>query len=209
MIINEIKKNALALMFTNYEHDLSNVDIDDETNDEYTRYTVNMNACINRALARIQNADVLPYKRSEVTIDTPHTSGGNLVRYNLSDIASDIYDIKRIASEDKYSYEPNVDFFTEAQILVISPLAKNEKYIVIYVPKIERISLTATSDTEIHIPDAVAEIIPYFIKAELFEEDEPELAIHARNIFEATLDSLKQQEKSVQTCVKNVFRGWM
>lgn len=42
MTINDIEKNALALMFTNYEQDLSEQDIDLLKSEEYSKYTVNM-----------------------------------------------------------------------------------------------------------------------------------------------------------------------
>lgn len=207
MTINDIKKNALALMFTNYENDLVDINVDELSDDEYTRYTVNMNACINRALARIQNAEVLPYKRAEIDTQTPHTTNGIFSRYNIDDISSDIWDIKRIACESRYDYVTNVDYFIEARTIVIATLERGEKYVCIYTPKVKMIAMSALSDTELNIPDEVAEIIPYFIKAELYEEDEPALATQARNIFEATLDSLKQHEQYNQSSVKNVFRG--
>lgn len=43
-------------------------------------------------------------------------------------------------------------------------------------------------DKEADLPDSLARLIPYFVKSELMEEDEPSLAFQARNIFEKSLE---------------------
>ena len=59
------------------------------------------------------------------------------------------------------------------------------------------------------IPEEVQRNIPYFIKAELYEEDEPQLAMHARNNFITFLIGLQKPFGRVQTKVKSakVFRS--
>lgn len=59
------------------------------------------------------------------------------------------------------------------------------------------------------IPEEVQRNIPYFIKAELYEEDEPQLAMHARNNFITFLMGLQKPFGRVQTKVKSakVFRS--
>lgn len=205
MTINEIEKNALAIMFTNYENDLSEQDVDLITDEGYRKYTVNMKACINRALMRIQRADVLPLKSFTIDSATPCDNDGYQARYNLNMLIPDLFDIERIIFESACGYNPSVSFQTEAGTLVLIPLREGERYTVIYEPKVQRVALNALSSTEINIPDDIADIIPYFIKAELYEEDEPSLAAQARNIFEATLDSLKRNDRAAQSSVINVF----
>ena len=95
----------------------------------------------------------------------------------------------------------------EGNTIVLPKLKGDDKYIVMYKPKIDRIALTAASNTEINIPNEVADLIPYFIKSELYEEDEPKLAVQARNIFEAMLEDLKRDEYASQEAVINVFAG--
>lgn len=205
MTINDIEKNALAIMFTNYENDLSEQDVDLITDEEYRKYTVNMKACINRALMRIQRAKVLPLKKKVINGTTTGENDEFLARYNLEELMPDLFEIKRIAHSAR-RYTPSVSFQIEAGTLVLPSLHGGE-YIVIYEPKLQRIALNAVSSTNIDIPDEIAEIIPYFIKAELYEEDEPSLALQARNIFEATLDSLKRDNYNTQASVVNVMGG--
>ena len=64
-----------------------------------------------------------------------------------------------------------------------------------------------TQDTdEIWIPEKIARLIPYFIKGDLYQEEEPDLAADARNIFEASLDDFKVQNQSKQDYVHRTFR---
>lgn len=207
--IGDIKKQALMLMFVNYENDLSEQDVDTITDEEYTRYLVNMNSCINRAIKRIQNAGVLPKKTAIITASTQGEIGTFIARYNLPSIIEDIHTIERITMQDNGTglYDPNVGFGLEGDVLLLLPLTKTQTYRVLYTPSIGKIALNAPSNTQINVPDEVAEIIPYFIKAELYEEDEPAMAAQARNIFEATLDSLRRSEYSVQRKVVNVYGG--
>lgn len=205
MTINDIEKNALALMFTNYEQDLSEQDIDLLESEEYRKYTVNMKACINRALMRIQRAQVLPLKSFTIDSTTSYYNDGYHARYDLVTLIPDLFDIERVIFESACGYNPSASFQTEAGTLVLTPLREGERHIVIYEPKVQRVALNAPSSTEINIPDDIADIIPYFIKAELYEEDEPSLAAQARNIFEATLDSLKRNDHAAQSCVIDVF----
>lgn len=205
MTINDIEKSALALMFTNYEEDLSEQDVDLLESEEYRKYTVNMRACINRALMRIQRAEVLPLQSFTIDASTTCLNDGHRARYNLQTLIPNLYSIERVAFDSACAYEPSESFHVEAGILVLIPLRDGEKHIVIYEPKVQRIALNALSSTNIDIPDEIAEIIPYFIKAELYEEDEPSLAAQARNIFEATLESLKRNDYAAQASVVNVF----
>ncbi len=205
MTINDIEKAALSIMFANYENDLTEMNMDDVRDEEYLKYTVNMKPCINRALTRIQHAGVLPLQREEITYQTACDKSGYNSRYKLDEISPDIFEIVHIAKEGVYAYEPAVEYFIEAGTLVIKSLATGEKYILVYVPKVKKISLTAASGTEVEVPDEIAELIPYFIKAELFEEDEPSLATQARNIFEASLSALTHGNYSFQGGVRNVF----
>lgn len=54
----------------------------------------------------------------------------------------------------------------------------------------------------LHIPEEVQRMIPYYVKAELFEEDEPNIANNARNIFTQFLLGIKKPNTNTQTKVK-------
>lgn len=85
---------------------------------------------------------------------------------------------------------------------------EDETFSIEYVPKVELITATHDIDYELNIPDALARIIPYFVKADLFEQDEPNLSATARNIFESALTeyvSLGTTRKQRQQYVRNVM----
>lgn len=132
MTIEEIKKEALKLMFTNQDNEIDNAENIEElmTDDNYADYLANMNGCINRAIVRLKSKGV------EYT-------------------------------EDR--------------------LTKN------------------TSDKEeLPLDEALCELIPYFIKGELYEEDNPQQASIARNYFEDTVDDYLSTKN--QTAVEVVWR---
>lgn len=208
MTLNDIKKAALALMFTNYSDDLSDENVDSLSSEEYTQYLVNMNASINRALGRIESAGVLPLKTQEITTATTGTVSGNFARYDLSTLASEFKSISRIAKETASGeYISSVKYHVEGTTLVVAPLDTGDKYIVIYHWRPNRVSITAGSYTAVDVPDNIAEIIPYYIKADLYEEDEPNLALQARNIFESLLSQFVVDESSGDAGVVNVWGG--
>ena len=211
MTLNDIKKAALALMFTNYSDDLAdeNVNVDNLSSEEYTQYTVNMNASINRCLGRIESAGVLPLKTQEITTATTGSVSGNFARYDLSELANKFKSVSRIAKETASGeYIPSVKYHEEGTTVVLPPLESGEKYIVIYHWSPNRVSVTAVSSTDVDVPDNIAEIIPYYIKADLYEEDEPNLALQARNIFESLLTQLVVDESDgIHGGVVNVWGG--
>ena len=75
----------------------------------------------------------------------------------------------------------------------------------IYAPRRKRVTTGTADDEEIALPDKIACLIPYFIKGDLFREDEPAEAADARNLFEASIEAIDNGIKRRQTSVKTVF----
>ena len=64
------------------------------------------------------------------------------------------------------------------------------------------------NDTEIDfIPEELQEIIPYFIKGELYQEDEPNMASASMNYFESLLDDYLDNRPPTQKKVR-IVHGW-
>lgn len=115
MTIEEIKKEALKLMFTNQDNEIDERTISElEQDDNYGDYLVNMYGSINRAIVRFKSKGV-EYKGQRLTKDTD-------------------------------------------------------------------------DETVLQIDEELSELIPYFIKGELYEEDNPQQASIAKNYFEDTVD---------------------
>lgn len=148
MTINEIKIEALKLMFTNYSEDIDNVDML-YNDDNYSAYIMSMNGAINRALARLWAKRII--RNSFVPLPTSFA----------------------------------VDNTQELEDAITPP-----------------------DKERVHIPIDVQLLIPYYIKADLYEEDEPALAAQARNIFEQSIDDRRDEDEQEQ--LVNVFRqGWL
>lgn len=131
MTIEEIKKEALKLMFTNQDNEIDSSDISQlEADDNYGDYLVNMYGCINRAIVRLKSKGVE---------------------------------------------------FTG-----------------------ERLNSETPDDRVLELDEELCELIPYFIKGELYEEDNPQQASIAKNYFEATVDDYLATKN--QTSVETVWR---
>lgn len=115
MTIEEIKKEALKLMFTNQDNEIDERTIAElEQDDNYGDYLTNMYGSINRAIVRLKSKGI-EYTGQRLTKDT-------------------------------------------------------------------------RDETVLPIDEELSELIPYFIKGELYEEDNPQQASIAKNYFEATTD---------------------
>ena len=68
----------------------------------------------------------------------------------------------------------------------------------------QRLTSTTGDDEVLDIEEELCELIPYFIKGELYEEDNPQQASIARNYFEDTVDDYLATKN--QTDVEVVWR---
>ena len=203
MKVGDIKVEALKLMFVNYSFDLGIEDLQKMISDEnYGSYIVNMNGAIARALDRIENACVMPLKRYEIPYEDC-TVTNNFIRFDLDNVG-DLYLIERITAESEDSYDGNVGFTLEGNILLLPNT--NVQFNILYYPKVKSMTNEVLDTDDIWIPERIARLIPYFIKGDLYQEEEPDLAADARNIFEASLEDLKKPTQSKQDFVHRTFR---
>lgn len=201
MKIGDIKIEAIKLMFTNYSFDMGIDDLQKLVSDEnYGSYIVNMNGSINRALDRIQNACVLAPKAHTFNTD----DGNALLKYDLKNI-SDLFLIDRVSSWlNKTEYCPSVSFYIEGDTLILENTG--DEYTILYFPTIKSLTNEDADTDDMWLPDYIARLIPYFIKSDLYQEEEPDLAAAARNLFEASLEDIKTQRQINQTYVHQTYR---
>jgi hypothetical protein len=203
MKVGDIKIEALKLMFVNYSFDLGIDDLQSMISDEnYGSYIVNMNGAIARALDRIENACIVPIKRYEIPFEEC-ISTRQFLKFDLSAI-KDLYIIDRITAEYDGEYDGNVGFSLEGDMLLLPK--DSADFTILYYPTIKTIDENVQDTDDIWIPERIARLIPYFIKSELYQEEEPDLAADARNMFEASLEDLKKQTQSKQNYIHKTFR---
>lgn len=185
MTINDIKIEALKLMFTNYNEDISDIN-ECMQDDNYSAYIPAMNGAINRAIGRLWAKRVIT--KVFTLLPTTHSDTANYS--DLCDVLYPVTDTERLLIKERlkslYPDLEGVDLEKKVSEEVNNEIVKRRLY----------------------IPADVQALIPYYIKAEVYEEDEPSLAMQARNFFEQAIED--RQGEEVQDCVVNVFRsGWL
>lgn len=145
----------------------------------------------------------------DITLKANWVSGNSVYKgYRTFTLPTDLYRIKRVIFENEYEIIGDTDFTTENEKLIVAD--RCGEYRMLYVPKFTHLTppmvWTTTMDTK--LTDELLALIPYFVKSELYEEDEPQMAAQARNIFEASLEALIPYEESKQTLVERVYASY-
>ena len=118
------------------------------------------------------------------------------IRFDLATLIEDFCDIDRLVCERREEYEGNAEFRMEGNVLVLPLLDEHTTYTVLYYPSIPRVTSETDDNTELAIPDKIATHIPYFVKGDLFRDDEPDEANEARNWFEMAMEQVVQTKQS-------------
>ena len=222
MKLGEIKLESLRLMFANDEDlNINNINTIEDADgyfksvgyrqdDRYKDYLDRMPGAINRAISRFMTYKVIPTKTVEVKPSQGETLK-QFLKFNLKKILSDYGSLERIIYIDK-EVVPNIDYqmLSDEEVLIPYRFENDDEvlFMVEYIPILDAITVNTDNNEEIKVPEVLARIIPYFVKADLFEQDEPELAATARNIFESALTeyvSFGITRKQRQQYVKNTM----
>lgn len=174
---------------------------------EYSDRTTLIIPSINRALYKISDAKKLPGKTYEVTyIDQVNQGNTNKNIKVDSTIVNDMTFITNIVLQDMYgNIYTNVSYFIDGDTCILPPLSSGQKYTIFYKPKVVEISEDAPDISVLDYPDYILNPIPYFVKGELFEEDDPNLAVFSRNVFERLINEIPSKTESVMRGVVDVY----
>jgi hypothetical protein len=220
-----IKSASLRLMFADSDMNFSLSEFNDgilESNPNTRDKLIGMDDSIRRAINtyyNFVNQDVISDIFELVPdgddyfnkIDLSDLSGGYIPVEFPTRIDVLFYDI---SGEEPYLLreEQQIDFsfeniskkvyFTSRNF---SGFGDNVKFRIFY--KIKKLNLPYGATLEydlstIYIPEEVQSMIPYFVKGELYEEDEPNAALFARNEYMRFLTGLRRPFHNAQTKVK-------
>lgn len=195
MKLGEIKLEALRIMNINNDgvllvEKLGNL----ATEKRYGKYLNNMFNCINKAIDVINYRKVLPQERAELK-DYLVSSGGINNRFDVSTIKNFLSCDRIVYEDNKGNYCQRVPFDKEGKTIVVSNEYNPEFLALVFNTKIENITEDLSDTEEIpNLPDEFARLIPYYIKFELYQEDEPDLALNAKSTFEQGIESLRVYE---------------
>lgn len=199
MKLGEIKIEALKLMFASYDRDLSLAKMDDLKADSAFRDLLyNMPPAINRAFSIIENRGVLrdivqTYSPSSAEPGMP-VSVPECLTASHGELGGMLHMITYRVSVG-FSWIPFTDVIGRSDGNVLLPsIVAGEEYAVHYAPQICRVTSVTSDDVDIPILPDVACLIPYYIKSEVYREEDAEEANNARTWFDAGLTEIVKHE---------------
>lgn len=207
MKYGDIKIEALKLMFINMGDDITVDKLDTYAQDDtYSGYLVNMPGSVNRCFSVLESRGVLPPESKTLTASDGVASGA-FIRFNLPSLIENFYDIDRVVSETSDGeYCGDCDYQTEGDTLVLERYDDEDiTYTVLYRPTIPRVESLTDDDWEIPVPENIAALIPYFVKGDLYRDDEPNEASEARNWFEAGIEEILLRKTNKVSRVKTIY----
>lgn len=195
MKVSDIKKGALSLMFANNEHDIFLAEFDTlMDNIEYAHFLVNMTDCINRALDIITTKRVLPLKLAELNAPVKKN---NKYRHDLYTKVPDFYFLRTLTLDDK-----PINYNLRGGMLVVDT---DQDIEIEYFPRAEHITGKG-NDYELPIPNHIAQLIPYYIKGELYEQIEPQSALNSRAFFDRAIKDMQdEQQQGRQQSITKIY----
>lgn len=198
MKLGDIKIEALKIMSVSYGENLTLDNISNFENDEnFSAYLVKMNGSINRCFADLERKRITPIKVKILTREDATERAGSL-EFDLS--ALDILDFVRLAREDargnRNSHFSAYEYVPEEKRLITRKIGAEECFYLSYRQKMKYLEGTEDYDYEIDLPETIATIIPFYIKGDLYREDEPSEAAEARNWYEAATEDIINGESS-------------
>lgn len=202
----ELIAACIKLMFDNDTNILDPENISDDP--EYASRTANIIESINRAFNEVAKAEQLPRKRLVIDTDTEYEEQDDYyTRYNLDNLVGDVYRVNNINYQDNYGrYYANVGIRLEGENILVLRTLTAGKYIVTYSPMLtERLTYDMPDNYEIQtIAEDILDIVPYFVKGDLYEEDNADTALMAINRFHIYLAN-RPRVTNTQSKVKTVY----
>lgn len=207
MKYGDIKIEALKLMFVNMGDDITIDKLETyEQDDTYNAYLVNMPGSINRCFSALESKGILPSKSKTLTA-LEGVASGAFIRFDLSSIIDNYCDIDRVVSETADGeYCGDCDYQIEGDTLVLERFDDEDiTYTVLYRPTIPRVELLTDNEWEVPIPENIVALIPYFVKGDLYRDDEPNEASEARNWFESGIEEILLRKTNKVSRIKTVY----
>ena len=200
MTWGEVKLAALQRIFSNDGAALNR----DDSNEEYLNA---MPAVANEALTILTGAgipllrkliveitpEVTEPEKDGQTLRIPVTSGG-VARIDMRETA-ELY--RALASGEIYretareGYGPADSWSVEGTDTLVLTVGEAAVYTVYYQAYVTVISASTPDDTDLGVPREVAELVPLYIGAELYREDDIQMSTQMLNEFENGLSRLQ------------------
>lgn len=174
----------------------------------YADYMDKIPGAFNRALADLEAKRVIPWKSKRLMLSEGEKMGGARV-FDLSLLIPDCYEVEKVGAWESYSGTSELflveDYELDGGELIIYGGTKAEAFVVKYTQSLPRMTADTDVGAEISLPEALASAIPYFIKGDLYEAEEPGEAAKARNLYEQMVAGYHPPNRQAQTRVVRVY----
>lgn len=168
--------------------------------EEYADRVLPIIESINRAFHRLGQLKKLPSKSYVVNYDQNRV--GNTI--TLTDDSTNnfyvnkISYIKNVLKKDQHgNVETNTSYFIDGDIIILPQLCSGESYTIIYQPVYEDISVDTLDTSTIDYPEYVLQCIPYYVKADVYQEDNASISVLERNTFEAYASQIPSRNETI------------
>jgi hypothetical protein len=202
MTKGELMSNCLKLLNENDGEEIKASMV--SSLDEYKERTTVMIPSINRALNRLAVMKKLPGKTATIKYDANQKSKTIEVS---GELIKDLLYVSNVVLFDKdYGMmETNVGYFLDEETFILPPLNFDEWYKIFYYPQSIQLKDTDADTMELPYSDYILNCIPYFVKADLYEEDNPNVALLSRNLFEQYAEAIPTRNLSVMRGTRDVY----
>ena len=185
MTISQIKKEALRLMGV-VGREIEDVPIATlEGESAYAPYLRRMTGAINRALADLERRMALTPVRLDVAYGEWRHAG---VSSRLT-LGEDVYGVLCVLAEDEAGQISDLPFVAAGKELIVARLDTGASAAVLYSPRVRAVEAGEESVVPAHVPETLLSLIPYFIKEELYFEEEPNEALRAGTVWSSGVES--------------------
>ena len=154
-------------------------------NPQYAPYLADMEMCINRAISRMQSMGLVGIGRHALT---GAVVTGSVATFNLSAL-SDLVGVIGVVQTDDTGCWAHGYQWAGGTTLVVPQYSSAAAYELLYRRQITPLAPMSDDDTVIPLPDGLAVLLPYYIKSELYEEEDAVAAAKARDYFEKGLSA--------------------
>lgn len=168
--------------------------------EEYADRVLPIIESINRAFHRLGQLKKLPSKTYVVNYDVNRK--GNTITL-MDDATNNFYiskisNIKNVLKKDRDgNVETNTSYFVDGNIIILPQLNYGESYTIIYQPTYEDISVDTLDTSIIDYPEYVLQCIPYYVKADVYQEDNASISVLERNTFEAYASQIPSRNETI------------
>ena len=215
MKIGDIKLEALGLMYPDDIPAYSTADTMENYHSimsDHSEMIARMTGSIARCIDVIVEQRVLPVKRKDLYLVDSAGDGikanksGLVYRFDLEEV-SDFFDVSRVIMVCDNAYDGDHPYRMEDKVLVLLAPEDHASFTLLYHPTVNVQSVWNNEGELDGIPDELARLIPYFIKGELFREDEPGEAAEAMSWFEQRIAEIAPKRTAMQRKVSSVYNA--